>query len=69
MGCRSDCRKEAHCTDGRASLDFVDTTAAVAGGIAGLQYGLKGIPHRWRSMLRGEELVAPLLDRLLKPQP
>ncbi|WP_227027794.1 ADP-ribosylglycohydrolase family protein [Corallococcus soli] len=47
----------------------MDTTAAVAGGIAGLQYGLKGIPHRWRSMLRGEELVAPLLDRLLKPQP
>ncbi|WP_369333592.1 MULTISPECIES: ADP-ribosylglycohydrolase family protein [Corallococcus] len=46
-----------------------DTTAAVAGGIAGLQYGLKGIPHRWRSMLRGEELVEPLLARLLKPAP
>ncbi|RKG92626.1 ADP-ribosylglycohydrolase family protein [Corallococcus terminator] len=46
-----------------------DTTAAVAGGIAGLQYGLKGIPHRWRSMLRGEELVEPLLARLLKSAP
>ncbi|RKH11432.1 ADP-ribosylglycohydrolase family protein [Corallococcus sp. CA053C] len=43
-----------------------DTTAAVAGGIAGLVHGLKGIPDRWRSMLRGEELVAPLLQRLLK---
>lgn len=42
-----------------------DTTAAVAGGIAGLKYGLRGIPHRWRSELRGQELVEPLLQRLL----
>ncbi|NNB90484.1 ADP-ribosylglycohydrolase family protein [Corallococcus exiguus] len=42
-----------------------DTTACVAGGIAGLIHGLDGIPHRWRSQLRGEDLVNPLLDRLL----
>lgn len=43
-----------------------DTTACVAGGIAGLIHGLNGIPHRWRSQLRGQELVEPLVERLMK---
>lgn len=42
-----------------------DTTAAVAGGIAGLRHGLQGIPQRWREGLRSENLYRPLLDRLL----
>lgn len=42
-----------------------DTTAAVAGGIAGLQYGLAGIPDRWRLGLRGESIYRPILERLL----
>ena len=42
-----------------------DTTAAVAGGIAGLRHGLQGIPQRWRQELRGDVLYRPLLDRLL----
>ena len=42
-----------------------DTTAAVAGGIAGLKYGFGGIPDRWRSGLRGEAIYRPLLDALL----
>lgn len=42
-----------------------DTTAAVAGGIAGIRYGLHGIPLRWRDALRGRELLDPLLDALL----
>lgn len=42
-----------------------DTTAAVAGGIAGLRYGLAGIPPAWRAALRGRELLDPLLDALL----
>ncbi|NMO19627.1 ADP-ribosylglycohydrolase family protein [Pyxidicoccus fallax] len=42
-----------------------DTTAAVAGGIAGLMYGVQEIPERWRSALRGQELLKPLLDKLL----
>ncbi len=45
--------------------DDTDTTAAVAGGIAGIQYGVDEIPERWRLALRGRELVAPLLDELL----
>jgi ADP-ribosylglycohydrolase len=41
-----------------------DTTACVAGGIAGVRYGVEGIPLRWREALRGREIVTPLLDRL-----
>lgn len=42
-----------------------DTTAAVAGGIAGARDGVYAIPIGWRAMLRGQGLVRPLLDRLL----
>ena len=45
-----------------------DTTAAVAGGIAGLRDGLEAIPERWRSGLRERELVEPLVERLLAHQ-
>lgn len=43
-----------------------DTTAAVAGGLAGIRDGLTAIPERWRQALRGRELVEPLLSRLLE---
>jgi len=39
-----------------------DTTAAVAGGIAGLRYGVDGIPQRWRDALRGEGIYRDLLE-------
>jgi ADP-ribosyl-[dinitrogen reductase] hydrolase len=42
-----------------------DTTACVAGGIAGLRDGIGAIPDRWRHNLRGQELVEPLLERLM----
>ena len=42
-----------------------DTTACLAGGIAGLRDGIEAIPQRWRDGLRGTELYAPLLERLL----
>ena len=45
-----------------------DTTAAVAGGIAGLRDGLQAIPERWRGALRGRELVEPMLEKLLVGQ-
>ncbi len=41
-----------------------DTTACVAGGVAGLLYGAHNIPQGWRGTLRGRELLAPLLDSL-----
>jgi len=42
-----------------------DTTAAVAGGIAGLREGAAGIPRRFVDGLRGRELLQPVLDGLL----
>ena len=41
-----------------------DTTACVAGGIAGLRDGLSAVPLSWREALRGRDLVESLLDRL-----
>lgn len=73
-----DCLRSAHdCVARGSSYEEVvkaaiglgndtDTTAAVAGGIAGLQYGIEGIPQRWRSALRGRPLVDPLLRRLVE---
>ena len=45
--------------------DDTDTTACVAGGIAGIREGNVGIPQRWRDGLRGRALYEPLLTRLL----
>jgi ADP-ribosyl-[dinitrogen reductase] hydrolase len=42
-----------------------DTTACIAGGIAGIRDGVGSIPDRWRKQLRGQEIFQPLLDRLL----
>ena len=42
-----------------------DTTAAVAGGIAGLRDGRAAIPDRWLAALRGREHYEPLLKTLL----
>ena len=43
-----------------------DTTACVAGGLAGIRDGVQAIPPRWREHLRGQELVQPLLQQLLR---
>ena len=40
-----------------------DTTAAIAGGLAGLRWGADGIPDEWLSALRGRALVEELLER------
>jgi ADP-ribosylglycohydrolase len=41
-----------------------DTTACIAGGLAGLRHGVEGIPRRWIKQLKGKEMVVPLLERL-----
>ena len=43
-----------------------DTTACIAGGIAGIRDGIDAIPKRWRTQLRGTELVEPLVGRLIQ---
>lgn len=42
-----------------------DTTACVAGGIAGLYFGFDNIPQAWRTQLREKETVEILLTDLL----
>lgn len=42
-----------------------DTTAAVAGGVAGIRFGLSGIPETWRDRLRGREMLNDLEAALL----
>jgi ADP-ribosyl-[dinitrogen reductase] hydrolase len=41
-----------------------DTTACIAGGLAGIIYGYKGLPPRWLDTLRGKELIQPIADRI-----
>jgi ADP-ribosylglycohydrolase len=43
-----------------------DTTACVAGGLAGLRDGRSAIPGRWVDALRGKPIYEPLLGRLLE---
>ena len=42
-----------------------DTTAAIAGGLAGIRWGVAGIPPDWLAAMRGRTIVGELLDRLL----
>jgi ADP-ribosylglycohydrolase len=42
-----------------------DTTACIAGGVAGLKAGIESIPTHWRNNLRGREIYEPLLANLL----
>jgi len=44
-----------------------DTTASVAGGLAGASFGIRSIPSSWLTGMRGKEIVDPLLERLLPP--
>lgn len=41
-----------------------DTTACIAGGLAGILYGEQGIPDRWKQALRGADIVEEQLGRL-----
>lgn len=34
-----------------------DTVGAVAGGLAGIIYGLEGIPHKWLDSLKGKDII------------
>lgn len=41
--------------------DDTDTTAAVAGALAGTAYGIDAIPQEWTDALRGKELIESCL--------
>ena len=42
-----------------------DSTAAVAGGLAGIRFGLSGIPVRWLSQVRGFEIIEQMVTGFL----
>ena len=42
-----------------------DTTACIAGGLAGIHFGFDAIPLRWMDIVRGRDLVKPLERALL----
>jgi ADP-ribosylglycohydrolase len=42
-----------------------DTTAAIAGGLAGIHFTVDGIPSEWLAGMRGRDIVDPLVDRLV----
>jgi ADP-ribosyl-[dinitrogen reductase] hydrolase len=48
--------------------DDTDTTACVAGGLAGIRWGLAGIPQEWRAGMRGRDIVDRLAAKLLQAQ-
>jgi ADP-ribosyl-[dinitrogen reductase] hydrolase len=53
----------------RAAVAFgndTDTTACIAGGLAGIRDGFGSIPERWRNSLRGSHVYEPLLQGLLR---
>ena len=41
--------------------DDTDTTAAIAGALAGSAYGIDAIPQEWTDALRGKELIEQCL--------
>jgi ADP-ribosyl-[dinitrogen reductase] hydrolase len=41
-----------------------DTTAAVAGGLAGIYWGTEGMPREWLGRMRGKDIAEPLIRRL-----
>jgi protein-tyrosine phosphatase len=43
-----------------------DTTAAIAGGLAGARWGVSAIPVSWRRDLRDPGIVRPIVDRLVE---
>jgi ADP-ribosyl-[dinitrogen reductase] hydrolase len=43
-----------------------DTTACLAGGLAGLRWGVASIPAEWHQSMRGREIVEPLISELVR---
>jgi len=43
-----------------------DTTACIAGGLAGIHWGLEGIPREWLERMRGRAIAQPLVARLVE---
>lgn len=62
LWCLANTRSYAECVLAAVNLgDDTDTTAAVAGALAGIVYGEDGIPAEWLSLLRGKDVIEECL--------
>ena len=62
LWCLANTSSYAECVLTAVNLgDDTDTTAAVAGGLAGIVYGFDGIPSGWVDALRGKDVIEACL--------
>lgn len=62
LWCLANTASYAECVLTAVNLgDDTDTTAAVAGGLAGVVYGFDGIPSSWIDALRGKDVIEACL--------
>lgn len=62
LWCLANTHSYADCVLAAVNLgDDTDTTAAVAGALAGIVYGEDGIPAEWLSLLRGKDVIEECL--------
>lgn len=60
--CLANTSSYAECALAAVNLgDDTDTTAAVAGALAGIVYGIEGIPAEWLDALRGKDVIEACL--------
>lgn len=62
LWCLANTGSYAECVLAAVNLgEDTDTTAAVAGGLAGIVYGIETIPHEWVEKLRGKDIIETCL--------
>ena len=62
LWCLANTSSYAECALAAVNLgDDTDTTAAVAGALAGIVYGIEGIPAEWLDTLRGKDVIEACL--------
>ena len=62
LWCLANTSSYAECALAAVNLgDDTDTTAAVAGALAGIVYGVEGIPAEWLDRLRGRDVIEACL--------
>jgi ADP-ribosyl-[dinitrogen reductase] hydrolase len=69
---RKACEEKSYVEIVRAAIALgndTDTTACIAGGIAGIRHGKSGMPGNWIESLRGVEILLCLLERIRREPP
>ena len=68
LWCLATTSSYAECALAAVNLgEDTDTTAAVAGALAGIVYGIEGIPAEWLAKLRGTDVIEACLSEPTPP--